>query len=67
MGKLGEYKAHCDRTDFRGYASDMRMQWDGLFVRKQSWEKRHPQDYVRTKKDKQSVPIARPTTDPEFI
>lgn len=65
--RLGEYKAYCDRTGFREYASDMRMQWNGLWVRKESWEPRQPQDYVKSKRDNQSVPIARPGTEIKFI
>jgi hypothetical protein len=65
--KKGDYKAYCDRTGFRVYASDMRMQWDGLFVRKESWEIRHPQDYITSRKDPQSVPIPRPGSTPVFI
>jgi len=65
--KKGDYKVYCDRTGFRVYASECKMQWDGLFVRKESWEPRQPQDFVKAKQDKQSVPIARPGSDPEFI
>ena len=65
--RLGDYKAYCDRTGFRMYASEMRMEWNGLFVRKESWERRQSQDYVKSKKDNQSVPIARPGTDPVFL
>jgi hypothetical protein len=65
--KKGDYKAFRDRTGFRVYGSDCRMQWNGLFVRKESWEPRQPQDFVKSKKDDQTVPIARPGTDPEFI
>jgi hypothetical protein len=65
--KKGDYKAVCDRTGFRMYASEMRMQWDGVFVRKKSSEARHPQDVIKSKKDYQTVPIPRPTSDPVFI
>jgi hypothetical protein len=65
--KKGDYKVFCDRTGFRVYASECRMQWDGLFVRKESWESRQPQDFVKAKQDKQSVPIARPGTEKQFI
>ena len=65
--RSGDYKAYCDRTGFRIHASKMKMQWDGLFVRKESWEIRQPQDYVRGVFDQQNVPIARPGTDPVFV
>ena len=65
--KKGHYKAYCDRTGFRLYASEMSMQWDGLFVRKESGERRQPQDYVSSRRDRQKVPIPRPGSTPVFI
>lgn len=66
--RLGDYKVWCDRTGFRIYASEARMEWNGLFVRKESWESRQKQDYVKSKKDNQSVPIARTSGDtPVFL
>jgi hypothetical protein len=44
----------------------MRTQWDGLRVCKDCFEVRQPQDFVRGVKDNQSVPIARPDTEPTF-
>jgi len=61
--KSGDYKAVCDRTGFRVYASECRMQWNGLFVRKESWEIRQPQDFIKSKKDNQTVPIPRPGSE----
>lgn len=58
--KLGGYKAVCDRTGFRVYASDCRLQWDGVFVRKKSWEIRHPQDFIKAKPEKLAVRLPRP-------
>lgn len=43
------------------------MTWDGFFVRKDFWEARHPQDFVRGRKDKQRVPIARPEKADVFV
>lgn len=58
--KIGDYKAVCDRTGFRVYASECRYQWDGIFVRTKNWEIRHPQDFIKAKKDNLTVPVARP-------
>lgn len=63
--RLGDYKAYCDRTGFRVFASDCKMQWDGLFVRKESWEIRQPQDFIKAKPEHLAVPIPRPFTGPE--
>lgn len=58
--RIGDYKAVCDRTGFKVYASECRYEWNGLFVRKKSWEIRQPQDFVKAKKDNLTVPVARP-------
>lgn len=34
--------------------------WDGLYVCREDWETRHPQDFVRGRLDNQNVPNARP-------
>lgn len=38
----------CDRTGFKIPVSEgLREEWNGLKVRRESWEPRHPQDFVR--------------------
>jgi hypothetical protein len=37
----------CDRTGFRVMPGTLRKQWDGLLVRAESYDARHPQDFVR--------------------
>jgi len=59
MYKHGDYNVICDASGFKVKASECRMQWDGLFVKKEFWEARHPQDFVKAVKDRQRVPIAR--------
>ena len=58
--KLGDYLVYCDRTGFKIYASKARMQWDGLFVRKESWEARNQQEFLRGIPDLQAVSTPRP-------
>jgi hypothetical protein len=41
-------------------ASQLKVTWDNFFVCSKCFEHRHPQDFVRGKKDKQRVPISRP-------
>lgn len=65
--KPGSYYLIDDRTGFATPVERMRMEWNGLMVREQSWEVRQPQDFVRGRVDNQSVPIARPRTPPRFI
>lgn len=63
----GDYNCICDVTGFKMKASQCRLQWNGLFVRKESFEERHPQDFVRGKTDDQSVPIPRSDSEPTFL
>lgn len=58
--KFGEYNMICDRTGFKIKSGDAKREWNGLTVRKESWEPRHPQDFVRGRADRQAVPNARP-------
>lgn len=55
----GDYNFICDRTGFKGKKSEMRKEWTGLWVRKEKWEPRHPQDLLRGRKDFPGVRIAR--------
>ena len=59
----GNYWMICDRCGFKTRRSDMRKTWDNLWVCKDDWEPRHPQDFVKAKYDRQRVPVAR--TEPE--
>jgi len=57
----GDYYVICDRCGFKRRVSTTRREWNGLLVcYPECWEARHPQDFVRAKRDKQRVPIARP-------
>ena len=58
--RTGDYKAYCDRSGFRLFASECQIQWDGIFVRKKYWEARHPQEVIKAKPEHLVVPIARP-------
>jgi len=66
MGKA-DYYAHgennviCDRCGFKRKSSDVREEWNGLIVCKDTcWEPRQPQDKVRAKHDNQRPKISRP-------
>ena len=66
--KLGDYNAICDSCGRKFKASSMIKRWDGLFVCKEDYEPRHPQDFLRVRADKQNVPIARPDpVDDTFV
>lgn len=63
----GDYNVICDRTGFKVKASDTLLEWNGLRVRKADWEQRHPQDFVRGRADRQTVPDARPEQTDVFL
>lgn len=56
----GDYWRICDRCGFKYRASQTFRTWDGLYVCSADFETRHPQDFVRGRKDNQIVPGARP-------
>lgn len=63
--ELGQWKAMCDRCGFEFKARQLRKEWTGLRVcsgpgSNDCWEPRHPQDFVRGKKDDQTPPWTRP-------
>lgn len=57
--KVGDHNAICDICGFKFKASDLMKQWDGLRVCKEDFSVRHPQEFVRGRKDDQSVPWTR--------
>lgn len=65
--KRGSYKAKCDLTGAIFNACDMRMTWDGLFVHKSVWYRRHPQDHVSTVKENRVPHTPRPEGTEQFI
>jgi len=48
----------CDVCGFAIYGSEAKDRWDGLVVCKEDWEPRHPQDFVRARKDKQKIDVS---------
>jgi ribosomal protein S27E len=64
--KHGDWNVICDICGFKKKASEVRLRWDGLYVCKEDWETRHPQEFLRTPKDDQSVPWTRPEPTDRF-
>lgn len=57
----GDHWKICDRCGFKKRASQTAKEWTGLIVCLDScFEERHPQDFVRGRKDNQTVPDPRP-------
>lgn len=62
---MGQWKADCDRCGFTYKSRQLRLEWTGLRVcsgpgTNDCWEPRHPQDFLRGKKDRQAPPWVRP-------
>jgi len=60
--RKGDNNLIDDRTGFSIKASDSRKEWNGLVVHKDQWEERHPQDFVRGRKEKIKAAIVRSDT-----
>lgn len=56
----GSHNVICDRSGFKVKAGDTRKEWNNSVVRKEDFEYRHPQDFVRGVRDVQAVPDPRP-------
>jgi len=58
--KPGSFYRICDRTGFATRAERTQREWQGLIVRREVFEPRQPQDFVRGVSDIQTVPYPRP-------
>lgn len=65
--KKGTNNVECDRTGFKIKATSGRKEWNGFFVRDQSYERRQPLDLIRGFPDRQQPAISRPGTGDVFI
>lgn len=58
--RWGTWNVICPVCGFKFKASQMRQRWDGLHVDVKCWEQRHPQEFLRSVPDNQSVPWTYP-------
>lgn len=56
----GEHNVTCDVCSRKIKAHEARQRWDGFIVCQDDFENRHPQDFVKAKTDKITVPFQRP-------
>jgi len=56
----GEWNFICDVCGKKIKSGRSRHRWDGFVVCEDDYETRHPQDFVRARQDKISVPFTRP-------
>lgn len=65
--KPGSFYRVCDRTGFSVRAEHTQKQWNNIIVRNRSFENRQPQDFVRGRRDDQTVPQPRPRQTNVFL
>lgn len=63
----GAYNAICDRCGFKFKNYECKLEWNNLFVCKDCWEPRQPQDLLKGRADDTSVPIARPVPPIKWV
>ena len=56
----GDWNIVCDICSKKIKASESKLRWDGLIVCPSDFEHRHPQDFVKARTDKITVPFTRP-------
>ena len=67
--RSGTYNGICDRCGSKFKFSDLKLEWDGLYVCTANgcWEARQPQDYVKGVRDNMAVPVSRPDQPSVFL
>lgn len=65
--RAGSYYFICDVCGEKHHKEDMRIRWDNMVVCPKDYEVRHPQDFLRAREDRQSVPISRPRPTDSFV
>ena len=63
----GEWNLICDVCSKKIKSGLAKQRWDGFIVCPEDFEFRHPQDFVRARQDKISVPFSRPIPNEIFI
>lgn len=61
-----EWNVICHQCGFKKKSSEITKQWDGLLVCRECADPRHPQDFVRGRRDRQTVPFSNPQAAPVF-
>lgn len=63
----GDNNVICDYSGQKLKRSQCKRMWNGLFVKSEFWERRHPQDLIQTRVDKQAAPVTRPESTDSFL
>lgn len=56
----GQFNLYCDICKKKIKSGEAKHRWDGFITCPDDWEPRQPQDFVKAKIDKISVPFSRP-------
>ncbi len=56
----GEFNVVCDVCSKKIKAHEAKTDWRGFIVCEPCYEVRHPQDFVRARQDKITIPFSRP-------
>lgn len=61
--KDGDWNSVCQQCGKKFKFSKLKKQWDGILACPKCYDYRHPQEFVRSKPDKQNVPdtVVEPT------
>lgn len=65
--KLGDHNTICYVCGFKRKASEMMLRWDGVYVCKEDWETRQPQDFVRSAPEETAPEWTQPEPPDNFI
>lgn len=57
--RKGDYRVICDRTGQKLWASQCKMEWNGLYVKKSVWDPRPEYLLTPNVQENLTVPIAR--------
>lgn len=63
----GDHYVICDECGGKFHVSETLKRWDKMRVCRADWEPRHPQDFVRGRRDRQRVVDPRPEPRDTFI
>lgn len=63
----GGWNVICDSCGKKIKASEAKQRWDGLIVCPADYETRQPQDFVKARQDRITVPFTRPRPTDDFI
>lgn len=65
--RSGDWNVICDICGKKIKSSLAKHRWDGFIVCPEDYEHRHPQDFIKTKADRITIPWSRPIGQEVFI